>query len=408
MAQISSTGKKILVISFQSLIKDSAAGMGRVGFEVSKILHQHGLLQYFVVSSKGKYTTSFPSKPVSFFSRYYLFLLNTLNKYLKFKPYKFRFWHEVLFDFFCQAHVTEETGLIVATNGFLKRTLAKAKKKGIKVIYIPGNPENNYISDIVQQEQALRNLRKTDVYTYQPRLAYYNATMQYVDEVISIFETVYTSYKQRGFPNKIVKVHGFIKPMLPDVETSYKTQTPIRRIGYIAYTVLLKGLPHLLEAWSILQRKGYTNSLELYIAGDIEPSLNEYIQVNYAHLNNIVYLGKTSDVPGFMRQIDVLVVPSLIDGGPNTSLEAAHYAVPTIFSENCGYAALMNANPNSCWIVPIMDAASIATQIIWCIEHPEETYETGRNAQHALKQYNTHTFYEGIASYIINQTNGNS
>src|SRR5690606_40692548 len=76
MAQISSTGKKILVISFQSLIKDSAAGMGRVGFEVSKILHQHGLLQYFVVSSKGQYTTSFPSKPVSFFSRYYLFLLN--------------------------------------------------------------------------------------------------------------------------------------------------------------------------------------------------------------------------------------------------------------------------------------------------------------------------------------------
>ena len=67
---------KVLVISFQSLDQESAGGTGRIAYHVAEKLHEQGVLKKLVVSSKGKFTTTFPSVPVSWFSRYYLFILN--------------------------------------------------------------------------------------------------------------------------------------------------------------------------------------------------------------------------------------------------------------------------------------------------------------------------------------------
>ena len=78
---------KVMVISFQSLTATSGQGMARLGYILSKELHRRGLLKTFVVHSKGKFETPFPSEPVSFFSRYYLFILNKLNNIFNFKTH---------------------------------------------------------------------------------------------------------------------------------------------------------------------------------------------------------------------------------------------------------------------------------------------------------------------------------
>jgi hypothetical protein len=65
-------GKKVLVISFQSLTGNSGAGMARLGHMLSTELHKRGMLQHFIIHSKGKFDTEFPSKPVTRISRYYL------------------------------------------------------------------------------------------------------------------------------------------------------------------------------------------------------------------------------------------------------------------------------------------------------------------------------------------------
>lgn len=109
---------KILVVSFQSLTAKSGGGMAKLGYYVSAQLHKRGLLKKFVVSSKGKYETPFPSEPVSRWSRYYLFLLNKLNKFIKLPDYRFRLIQEHLFDMQCRSHITPDIDLLFTTNAF--------------------------------------------------------------------------------------------------------------------------------------------------------------------------------------------------------------------------------------------------------------------------------------------------
>ena len=136
------SNKKILVISFQSLTAKSGAGMARLGYFLSAELHKRGLLTSFIVSSKGQYETPFPSKPVSSLSRYYLFLLNNIGRFLKIKEYKLRFIQELLFDWFCSFKVSRDVTEIITTNPYLFRTFKKAKKNNVRVSYIPGNCED--------------------------------------------------------------------------------------------------------------------------------------------------------------------------------------------------------------------------------------------------------------------------
>ena len=143
---------KVMVISFQSLTATSGQGMARLGYILSKELHRRGLLKTFVVHSKGKFETPFPSEPVSFFSRYYLFILNKLNNIFNFKTHQFRFLQERLFDWFCAKKIDDSIDIVFATQPYLKRTFRKAKKLGIKTIVLSGTPEDNYMYDIVSEE----------------------------------------------------------------------------------------------------------------------------------------------------------------------------------------------------------------------------------------------------------------
>ena len=172
---------KILVVSFQSLSANSGEGMARLGYYLSAELHKHGMLDEFIVSSKGKFETPFPSRPVSSLSRYYLFALNKLNKFLKIETYKFRFIQEILFDWFCSFKLKAGTTALVTTNSYLYRTFKKAKKKRIHIYTIPANPEDNYIYDLVKEEQDKLDIHFTDAYTYKKRLDYYNRSLMLVD-----------------------------------------------------------------------------------------------------------------------------------------------------------------------------------------------------------------------------------
>ena len=193
------TDKKILIVSFQSLTANSGAGMARLGYYLAEQLDKRGILQDFIVYSKGKFTTSFKSSPVSYWSRYILFLLNFLDKKLHFAPHKFRYVQELIFDFMCVSKVTKETGTLFVTQPYLPRTFKKAKRLGIEIIFIPANPEENYICNIVTEEQNKLNIHAVDAYTYPKRIELFNDSVNYIDKVIGTYPTVYETYKSSSY-----------------------------------------------------------------------------------------------------------------------------------------------------------------------------------------------------------------
>lgn len=391
---------KILVVSFQSLTKNSGGGMARLGYYVSEQLHKRGLLKKFVVHSKGKFETPFPSEPVSNQSKYYLYFLNKLWKKIKFPEHKFRLWQEHLFDIFCQLHIKKDVDILFTTNAHLERTFKKAKQLGIQIIYVPANPEENYIYNLVKEENEKLGITEDEPYTYAPRLKFYNDSIKYVDTVLATYPTVYTSYKNSGKDYELVHINGHLKPDFDKSEYTERSTTNAFRIIYIATTVPLKGLQYLLEAWKQMNEDNLTGDMELHVVGRIEVSVRRYVDKHYANLDKVHFTGRIQNISGYLQSKDLSVVPSLTDGGPYVALEAAHYGLPVILTENCGSAELLGREPSGCIVIPIRDVAAIKKAILHLKNNRQEALQLGKNAKYQLDNYKMDEFILKVTDYL--------
>lgn len=394
--------KNILVVSFQSLSANSGAGMARLGFYLSKELQKRGLLKKFIVYSKGKYETPFPSEPVSRLSRYFLLILNTINKTVGLKPHRFRFLQEQLFDWFCSFKVNRGTGLLFVTHPFLKRTFTKAKRLGIVIVLLPGTPEENYIYQIVTEENKKLGITHIDAYTYKKRLNYFNDSISKIDVVIGSLPPAYSSYKaSKVFNGRTIELTGHMPPDFKPVTLTPKDPNKESfKVGYIAHTVVLKGLQYLLEAWEdIVATKGHEH-MELQIVGNIDESIAGYIHKRFANIKQVKFLGHMNNVQDFVKELDLFVVPSLIDGGPVTALEAAHYAVPVLITEGAGSAELLSRGKGGCKVVPIKDAAALKENILWANDNRAESIQMGLNGKENLTNHSFEDFMVRLADQL--------
>ncbi|MBS1773710.1 MAG: glycosyltransferase family 4 protein [Bacteroidetes bacterium] len=394
--------KKIQVVSFQSLSSNSGAGMARLGFFLSKELHKRGILKNFIVYSKGKFNTPFPSVPVSFWSRYILFFLNAIHKYLPFPNHKFRLMQERIYDWFCTMRIKKDTKVLFTTNAFLRRTFVKAKKLGIVIILLPGTPEENYIYDLVTEENNKLGITAIDAYTYKKRLAYFNSSVVYIDKLVGSLPTVRSSYSQsKHFKGEIINMLGHMTPdFKPVPPANKKVHDGEYKVGYIAHTVVLKGLHYLLSSWKDIMNDPANGNMKLYIAGGIDDAMQKHINANYANLKNVFWLGHLSNTEEFFSSLDLFVVPSLIDGAPISALEAAHYSVPVIITDNSGSSELLSRNKGGCWVIPIRDTDAIKEKILWAFNNQAEAIETGKNAKYNLDNYSMEDFVSNIADYL--------
>ena len=390
----------ILVTSFQSLTLKSAGGMARLGYYVSDQLHRRGLLRNFVVYSKGKYDTAFPSIPVSPLSRYYLFFLNKLNKIIKLPDHRFRLIQERLYDKLCAKRLTSDIKILFTTNAHMLRTFTKAKSLGITIIYVPANPEEHFIFNLVNEENEKLGIKSIDPYNYLPRLHFYNNSISLVDTIIGTYPTVYKTYKEYSNDYELVEITGHLKPDFKDYKLESRPITEKLKVVYVATTVVLKGLQYLLEAWQLLMQEHPDKKLQLYIVGNIETPIKNYINKNYADLQNVTYTGRIPDVAAFLKDKDLSVVPSLTDGGPYVALEAAHYSIPVILTENCGSAELLSRNASGCIVIPIRDAQAIRDKILWAYNYREEAKQMGINAKKNLDSYDMDELIMGLTDYL--------
>lgn len=396
---------KIVVASFQSLSAHSGEGMARLGYFISKELHQRGLLKKFVVHSKGKHETPFPSVPVSPASRYYLFALNKLNSIFNFKTHRFRLAQEKLYDYFCAEQLDASVEILFVTTPFLKRTFKKAKKLGIKTVLLSGTPEENYIYDLVTEENKKLGINNIDAYTFEDRIRFFNQSIKNLDQVVGSLPTVYKTYKEsEQFKGEVIKLVGHMPPDFKPVELAPKDpkSTPFK-VGYVAHTVALKGLAYLLDAWREVTETHHIQDVELRVVGWIDDAIRKYIEHNYSDVMHVNYEGHTNDVPSFLKDLDLFVVPSLIDGAPVSALEAAHYALPVLITENSGSSELLSRGESGCHIIPIRDAKAIEEKILWAYNNREENIKMGMNAKRNMDGYSFPKFMSEVADYLETQ-----
>ena len=218
--------------------------------------------------------------------------------------------------------------------------------------------------------------------------------------MIGTFPTTYESYLKVHGGDKVVNIPGHLKPDFKPVSITPKVDRKEYHACYLAYTVLLKGLQYLLTAWEHIMSQPGTQDMYLHIGGKLDGMMDGYIKKNYSQIRNVIYEGHISDVPSFVKDKDILIVPSIIEGGPVTALEAAHYGVPVIITRNCGSRDFFE-HENSGWVILIRDAKAIEDKILFAYNNRQIAIQAGSKAKTKLDNYTTDSLINAITEYLV-------
>jgi len=96
------------------------------------------------------------------------------------------------------------------------------------------------------------------------------------------------------------------------------------RVCFVGLMNVRKGLPVLIQAWQMAGISG-----ELLLAGSIEPALQPMVDAAITQ-GSVKHVGHVSDVASLYRKCDAFVFPTLEEGGPQVTYEAASCGLPVI------------------------------------------------------------------------------
>jgi glycosyltransferase involved in cell wall biosynthesis len=330
---------KIIFSSFQGLANDQLRGMARHLYPLISKLPEGMEFTYYV----GEYTNSKPLKNVKPVSLKYLWIKRILFKCVRLidQPImnqNYRRWFEVLYDYFLSKHITSGCTLIYTS--LLEKTAKKNKNLGGENIFLSGNPDDQAIYNVVVNNMKLYNVNIRDVYTDLKRVNRTNRCNELADKVIINTQSQFETYSLSIPKNKLYFKEYAIEPNynLFNNKEDFKKDTTFT-YSYIAHNAWLKGLIYLLEAWEYSN----INNAQLKIAGAISTDMKRFIDLKFSSLENVQFLGYVDKPHNFIKQSNIIVVPSLLDAAPVTVIESLACDRPVICSDGCGSKSLINS-----------------------------------------------------------------
>lgn len=175
---------------------------------------------------------------------------------------------------------------------------------------------------------------------------------------VGILETSYGAYVPKRAPDRI-------------------RQTRPMRFLFVGLFGVRKGAHTLLDAW-----KKTDIEAELYIVGTISPEMQA--RLDATEDDRLRYLGYRADIGAVYSQADVFVFPSLEEGGPQVTYEAASYGLPLVVTAMGGGRI---ADVENAIIVPSSDSDALANAFVRLNADRELAEAMGRAARSAALQF---------------------
>ena len=172
------------------------------------------------------------------------------------------------------------------------------------------------------------------------------------------------------------------------VETSYGAYLPEEgpatdrvpgptRFIFVGSFGLRKGARMLLDAWEKAGLKA-----ELQIVGSVEPLFADRVEAMAGQ--NVRFLGYRSDIAQAYREADVFVFPSLEEGGPQVTYEAAAHGMPLVVTPMGGGHV---ADENTAIVVEPGDSDALAAALTRLDADADLRREMGRSARQAAARF---------------------
>ncbi len=159
-------------------------------------------------------------------------------------------------------------------------------------------------------------------------------------------------------------------------------------IGTVGNINPIKGHKYLLRAIASVQDQ--VGRVVVPIVGKVLDTRREYFEElktlrSELGLDNVVeFLGRRSDIPQLLSQMDVFVLPSIKEACPMSVLEAMAMTKPVVATEVGGVPEQI-VNGEHGWLVSPRDPTALATAITDVITTPKEARRRGEAARRRVK-----------------------
>jgi len=150
------------------------------------------------------------------------------------------------------------------------------------------------------------------------------------------------------------------------------------RVMFAARLLWDKGVREYVEAARQLKAAGLT--IEFLLAGSPDPGNPAAVPVDTVRAWNdaglITALAHVDDMPHWLHQVDLAVLPSYREGMPRSLIEAAACGLPIVTTDAPGCREIVQQGVNG-MLVPCRDAKALADAIRFMHDHPAERARMG-------------------------------
>ena len=334
-----------------------------------------------------------------------LFVLTTNKIYSFFKntkiPYGYvRLLQEKLFDYLITKRITNMVPLKLVTTAYIPKAFQINHNSGGINIFLPGNPCDVKVFELLSLENEKYLFPTTDAYLYKERVNFIKECVGLSDLICAPNEVVAKTYRET-YPSIIVKDLDYslliskkwsLKPRLEDPSTL--------NYFYCAHTSWLKGLFYLLDAWKKITQTPVDGLGKLHIVGEFSHGLKEYVQLKYGSISGVIFWGGREDAEVIAKECHVGLVPSLLDGNPQTIFESMAAGLPVIATNTCGNSRFINHRTNGSVVLP-GDSDVLAEEMLWYCHNRHIWKQLSFSAQKTYDTYGKTVDFGKVAHEIL-------
>jgi glycosyltransferase involved in cell wall biosynthesis len=208
------------------------------------------------------------------------------------------------------------------------------------------------------------------------------------DKVVVVCDFVGAMLRRSGFPaNKVVRIHNGIDvdPFRVPADGRLRRELGLRNgtrlIGTVANVRQSKGYEFFIQA---ARRVVDVRPDVLFVAsGDIDPIIAKPLLSSVERLGlkeRFLFLGFRTDVPEFLSELDVFVLPSVSEGFPLVALEAMASGRPVVVTRSGGPQEIVDDEQTG-FLIPPADPNIMAQRICELLDNPQRAATLGGAAR---------------------------
>lgn len=179
----------------------------------------------------------------------------------------------------------------------------------------------------------------------------------------------------------------FINLSKENIRRKMNIPNDVKIIIFIGRLKSVKGVEYLIEAMGLLGQKDVKTKL-LLVGDGAERERLEQLVKELELTKNVMFVGRVSneDIPKFLTMSDILVLPSLTEGFPNTILEAMASGLPIIATNIRGIPEIIKNGENG-FLVESKNPEAIAEKILSLFENNELRKTISKKNKEDVKRY---------------------